>query len=106
MKIIDLLIKIANGEEVPEKIRYKKKEYIYHNDLKQYYDGEDTYEVNRLTYRLSDGKMFNDIVEILEEDEKIELLNENMFHNNQKVLARKINEIINWANERENKNEN
>ena len=29
MKIIDLLNKIANGEEVPEKIRYNYREFKY-----------------------------------------------------------------------------
>ena len=36
MKIIDLLNKIANGEEVPEKIIYDNELYVYNDEMKDY----------------------------------------------------------------------
>lgn len=36
MKIIDLLNKIANGEEVPKWVVYDKKEYTYKEEYKDY----------------------------------------------------------------------
>lgn len=36
MKIIDLLNKIANGEEVPEKIKYRNEIFIYDKDNQCY----------------------------------------------------------------------
>ena len=69
MKIIDLLNKIANGEEVPEKIIV--------NGIYFKYDGELTYTnkdfFSKETYLFSDdydwGRWINDEVEIIEEKE-------------------------------------
>ena len=36
MRVIDLLNKIANGEEVPEKIKYRNKIFIYDKDNQCY----------------------------------------------------------------------
>ena len=36
MKIIELLNKIANGEEVPKKIKWRNKKYILRSDLEWY----------------------------------------------------------------------
>ena len=36
MKLIDLLVKIANGEEVPEKIKYNNCEYKFNKDRNDY----------------------------------------------------------------------
>ena len=67
MKIIDLLNKIANGEEVPKEIMFKGKKY-------KYKDGID-YENENGTYLLSvecvDINFLIDEVEILEEEKKI-----------------------------------
>ena len=41
IKIIDLLNKIANNEEVPEKIMFDEWLYIYNEREKTYYDEED-----------------------------------------------------------------
>jgi len=78
MKIIDLLNKIANGEEMPKKIigkdsLGKKEEYIY-NDFWYIHifenpDGEeDYYYMNR------DISNLNDEVEVIEDNKKIEKL--------------------------------
>ena len=44
MRVIDLLNKIANGEEVPEKFKYEDMTYIYRYDLREYFDDK---ELNR-----------------------------------------------------------
>ena len=71
MKIIDLLNKIANGEEVPKKIKYKGHIYQYqYKDIREaniinYYYSEETH------HHLIDGGWHDirltDEVEILEE---------------------------------------
>ena len=76
MKVIDLLNKIANGEEVPKKIKFQNK--IYHFN-REYMD----YESDIQEYRNADVKenyyifsewcpmLLNDEVEIIEEDKEI-----------------------------------
>ena len=67
MKIIDLLNKIAKGEEVPLKIKWNGDEWNYSNGASKNYfnDYEDLFSV-------IDGSNLNDEVEIIEEDKKIE----------------------------------
>lgn len=67
MKIIDLLNKIANGEEVPKKIKYYDIEYKY--DGKFYYT-DCGFSMYRSMY--TEGNCLTDEVEIIEEDKKIE----------------------------------
>jgi hypothetical protein len=102
IKIIDILNKIANGEEPPNKIMFKDKEYEYFGD---YYwcDGEGGLLDNNWL-----PTILNDEVEILEttityKPDKIEKIvlqdlvndNEDMIH---VILANKINEIIDRLN--------
>ena len=78
MKIIDLLNKIANGEEVPEKILYKYKhgEYykeiylIYDKHYECYYDEEGRPIPSLLADNLWN---LNDEVEIIEEEPYVEI---------------------------------
>lgn len=125
IKIADLLVKIANGEEVPERIRYQGDNFIYRKE-----SGKDY-----LWYRISsDGKMeidfscgflennvysfeqLNDEVEIIEdipkEDKKIEKIqlsnggltihtrenNDYTLSVVHKEIIKKINEIIDYIN--------
>ena len=70
MKIIDLLNKIANKEQVPEKIKYENKiwEYdAYSND----YKGEDIWLFEELFEYKRTIEFINDDVEIIEEPKKI-----------------------------------
>lgn len=75
MKIIELLNKIANGEEVPKKIKYRGTiwylEQDFSNRLPYYKNGYDTN--NLLTGRERDyfSHSLNDEVEIIEEEKKI-----------------------------------
>lgn len=99
-KIIDLLNKIANGEEVPEKIKVHNTEYhkcilktgidykIYSDDF--YYLSNDICKA---------GFSLNDEVEILEEEKKIpEKLKLDLFTKNDVsyYICKKINEIIDY----------
>ena len=76
MKVIDLLNKIANGEEVPKRIRYKGDCWYlkqnYANRLPYYSNGYD--KDNLFTGEEEDyfSHSLNDEVEIIEEDKKIE----------------------------------
>lgn len=72
MKVIDLLNKIANNEEVPEKIKYKNKIYFrtwsdYMGDEpidEYYYDSEENSWNETLSLKLEDE------IEIIEEKPK------------------------------------
>lgn len=71
IKIIDLLVKVANGEEVPKKIMYD--DVIYTDDgYHTYYDDKDN--VLWSTYNFL---ILNDEVEIIEEDKKNGGINDN-----------------------------
>ena len=72
MKIIDLLNKIAKGEEVPKKIKYNGVIYNKDNDGDiDYYFGED-FNSRLLLGKLIDTNELRDIVEIIEEEKEIE----------------------------------
>ena len=108
MKIIDLLNKIANGEEVPKKIKYDNNIYKYIRMWEQYVD-EVTEKplLKGISYYNYSG--LNNEVEILEEDKKIEKMsefyaehiNENgemteIFNKHELAIIKKINEIIDY----------
>lgn len=112
MKIIDLLNKIANGEEVPQKIKIGNKIYNYETFNIGKGDNYFTAEWEEVKgYRISyDGTYYyleirdynlNDEVEIIEEDKKIEKIG-NKFHFTgcEEELANKIDEIIDYLMEK------
>lgn len=66
IKVIDLLNKIANNEEVPKKIMFDAWLYIYDEEEKTYYDEED-----RTLWQSYNFKILTDEVEIIEEPKKI-----------------------------------
>lgn len=78
MKIIDLLVKMANGEEVPRKIKYDGIKFEYSESYNDYVSYT---EISSIKIFLID-KIFkknikpdillNDEVEIIEENKKIE----------------------------------
>lgn len=100
MKVIDLLNKIANGEEVPERIKYLIYEYTYNDKHEEYqrYKNGDIFGLGE-DWKLD--TVLCEEVEVIEEDKKIEQLNTKHFHKKQRQLARKINEIIDKINEGE-----
>ena len=75
IKVIDLLNKIANGEEVPEKIKiknviYEYRGYMYCTEKANYQDIED-YLFGKWNFNI-----LNDYAEIIEEPKKIEKIDE------------------------------
>ena len=120
MKVIDLLVKIANGEEVPKKIKYANCIYYLDDEwIDVCYRREDN---KRIFEEFFVFENLNDEIEIIEdtpkEDKKIEKLDyceENTFmkqkettylsqnerlllDSNFKELGKKINEIIDKIN--------
>ena len=110
MKIIDLLNKIANGEEVPQKIKVGNKIYNYEtfnigkgdNYFTAEWEEVKGYRINYDdTYYYLEIRDYNlnDTVEILKEEkkipEKLEILPDNEHYSNE-VLYGKINEIIDY----------
>lgn len=100
MKIIDLLNKIANGEEVPKTIKLDNYVFEFNKTYEQYHN---KYETNLLEH-ISDYNYsgLNDEVEIIEEEKEIERLNldTNELKGKETVraidylLESKINELI------------
>ena len=112
MKVIDLLNKIANGEEVPKKIRFNNIEYTLDQNIDSYWNGEKKQWFESRIY----GHCLNDEVEIIEEDKKIkklkpEIIMERDYYDSNnaidylrmdlKDITNKINEIIDILNKGE-----
>ena len=72
MKVIDLLDKIANGEEVPKKIKYGSTKFHFDKDIKMY--DSDLMHGDLLSY--IDGLDLNDEIEIIEDQKKFEDIEE------------------------------
>ena len=70
MKIIDLLNKIANNEETPDKIRFNGEYYIY-NTTYDDYKSPSTWLLKNHNDNLN--CFLNDEVEIIEEEKEIEI---------------------------------
>lgn len=89
MKVIDLLNKIANGEEMPKKI------YCFD---REFYLKENTYfgDTFTLMHYIQEEDL-NDEVEVIEEEKKIKKLIISNLHNI--VIIKKTNEIIDKLNE-------
>ena len=106
MKVIELLTKIANGEEVPKKIRFD--DMIWNKicgEKNIYYINE--YDSDLFVYFFRKNITFdlNDEIEIIEEDKKIEKLNtKDVFACDDNIRVyfaftwSKINEIIDYIN--------
>ena len=120
LRVIDLLNKIANGEEVPKRVLYNEETYSYveRNRLFAKYIKE-PFNARIPYYLFTDVKNIYDEVEIIEEDKKIEKLetykeidDEEHYANILKVskngeyeinealsvVVDKINEIIDYIN--------
>ena len=117
IRVIDLLNKIANGEEVPKEIWCGGNRYKY-NPFRQDYDSVIT-DNKDLLHNIGITRNLNHKVEIIEEDKEIEELRikqEKNIKNNwkwkiedtehdynistpQKIMGEKINELIKAVNE-------
>ena len=75
MKIIDLLVKISQGERMPKKIKYEGYVWEYDKDVKDYHrndiDEEYIYLFQDL-FEKATGFFINNEVEIIKEPKKIE----------------------------------
>lgn len=69
MKVIDLLNKIANNEEIPKQVKYKNYYWKYIEEAKDYKDNEDDYVFSCSNYDIPE--MLDNEVEIIEEDKEI-----------------------------------
>jgi len=112
MKVIELLNKIANGEEVPKKIKYKGDYWYlkqkYANRLPYYSNGYDKDNLFTGDEEEYFSESLNDEIEIIEEDNKIEKLERfipqresDTYCTKYNEVADKINEIIEVLNERD-----
>lgn len=112
IKIIDLLNKIANGEEVPKKIKWENIIYAYSEYDKDYLEYPFSNEEYKGLFDMRDSiltQFLNDKVEIIEEPKKIEKITvrektlgfpngEWTARNMDKAFAIKINELIDKIN--------
>ena len=79
IRVIDLLNKMANGEEVPEKIKYDNDIFIYDKDRKDYIHqlDSDGWVSETLLFKMRDVHFFegfiNVKVEIIEEEPEIDI---------------------------------
>ena len=101
MKVIDLLVRIANGKEIPEKIKYENYIYWYDKDWKNYKNAQVEYRSYLISCRYHTTDFLNNEVEIIEdtpeEDKKIDrvsLLDVNTDYKLKDIL----NEIIEKVN--------
>ncbi len=97
MKVIDLLNKIANGEEVPKKVKVGYYYYEYEENG-EYINTENTEDLlfNFDSYYPLE-QCVNAEVEIIEEDKKIEKLN--IYNYTEHDIMTKVNEIIDYLEE-------
>jgi hypothetical protein len=95
MKVIDLLNKIANGEELPNKFKFD--DDIYYKQSSKCYRCNETENIFEECFILED---LDKEIEIIEEDKKIENIGTIYFNETptEAILHRKIEEIINYIN--------
>ena len=105
IKIIDLLNKIANGEELPTYIKVRDSIFgvsykFSGKDLDYQLDNDENYLSD---YICNGGISLNDEVEIIEEDKKIERITNEAFLNSPfgELVGGKFNEIIDYINKEE-----
>ena len=102
MKIIDLLVKISKGEEVPRKIKHDDNFYIYDERFEDYFcEEKDLYLICKIIGE-DDWKMsfaLNIGVEIIEEDKKIEKLEKFIPQRESDTYCTKYNEVVDKINE-------
>ena len=107
IKVIDLLVKIANNEEVPKKIKLKNFEEIYtlREDCTGYkwYGEEKTNNEFGETIHKNLEYILKQDIEILEEPKKIEKINRNRYPGTDidplDDILDKLDELIDAVNE-------
>lgn len=107
MKVIDILNKIANGEEVPKKIRFNNIEWnkVYGEKNVCYVNEYDS-DFFLYFFRKNLDFTLNDEVEIIEEEkeiEKIDFRTLNTQKEKNRVMKDTINQLIDVINEMRDK---
>ena len=111
MKIIDLLNKIAKGENVPERIKYDGEIYVYNYEVEDYEYPEKVGWLMDIS-RNNGNSFLNDEIEIIEEEKEIEELDYtyvNSYGNisqrkkSEEPIIDKINELVREVNKLKNK---
>lgn len=103
MKIMELLNKINNGEEVPEKIKFDDTVFEYDKRQQEYnYKNNDGY-YETLLYRVMSTHFIRSLlraeVKVIEENKEInELDNMQLINARPEVNAVKINELVRAVN--------
>ena len=103
MKVIDILNKINNNEEIPEKIKFDNTIFEYNKSQKEYNHKKDNGYYETLLYRVMTTHFIDVLlraeVEVIEENKEIEELDEMQIINARpEVNAEKINELIRAVN--------
>lgn len=105
MKIIDLINKINNNEEVPEKVKYENVTFEYSKKQKDYIHkiDEDGWVSETLLFKVMNTHFMSDLlkaeVEVIEKNKKIEELdNMELINARPEVNAIKINELVRAVN--------
>lgn len=104
IRVIDLLNKIANGEELPKKIRFRMYELEYDEEDKKYKRIGNSDETLKCIFQFFYlEKCLNEEVEILEEikKEEIQELRIGLFANKQKALAEYDKELAKYLENKE-----
>ena len=106
MKVIELLTKIANDEEVPKKIKYEGRIWEYDASVQDYMDADIVQYLFAKMFGMETERVLNCEVEIIEEDKKIEkiemctggIMSFDSVENITTELKNKINELIDEIN--------
>ena len=103
MKIIDLINKINNNEEVPEKVKYEGIIFEYDKSQKEYNHKKDNGYYETLLYRVMTTHFIDVLlradVEVIEENKEIKELDDlELINARPEVNARKINELVQTVN--------
>ena len=103
MKIIDLLNKINNNEEVPEKIKFNDTVFELEENKAEYIFQHENGDCETLLYRVMTTHFIDVLleaeVEVIEENKEIEELdNMELINARPEVNAIKINELVRAVN--------
>lgn len=105
MKVIDLLNKIANGEDIPKKIKIKDEIWTYDDDI-DYKASDDRGYMFEVHTRINEDDL-NEEIKIIEEEKIMpEKIKDKYCSQISKVeLAQKYNEIIDYLDYLKSKGE-
>lgn len=112
IRVIDLLNKIANGEEVPKKIRFEKAIFKYDKERKDYIHNirDDGFVSETLLFRVMCThfmeELFNNTVEIIEEEPEIDIQGIDKIRielDNNGIASKIINQLVQAVKQLDNK---